>query len=199
MRECPGHFWPSPHNGDMPYGWEGTKTRLVPLDKAKHLENAVQWMNDVDVTRFILAGDFPMSRMAEEAWFDEVMRGSEKNVHFAVETLEGEHIGFSGLHRLDLRHGAAITGSLIGRKDLWGQGYGTDSAIVRARYCFETLGLRLMLSSCMEGNESSLRMQLKAGYEVCGRYPKRFWVHGAYRDEIFTCLERETFLRRHPR
>lgn len=35
----------------MAYGWTGEKVRLVPLDKAKHFENALCWLNDPDITQ----------------------------------------------------------------------------------------------------------------------------------------------------
>ena len=34
----------------MTYGWEGEKVRLVPLDRDKHLDNALKWFNDPDIT-----------------------------------------------------------------------------------------------------------------------------------------------------
>ena len=46
----------------MGYGWEGEKIRLVPLDRDKHLENAVRWFNDPEVTRWLETGDWPLTR-----------------------------------------------------------------------------------------------------------------------------------------
>ncbi|RIK00515.1 MAG: hypothetical protein DCC46_04585 [Armatimonadetes bacterium] len=179
----------------MAYGWEGSKTRLVPLDKERHLDNALVWLNDPEVTEWVLIGDFPLTRLAEEKFFDRVMGGDEREVAFAIESLEGEHIGFSGIHRIDFRHGTAMTGTIIGSKDHWGKGLGTDAAKTRAKYAFDVLGLRLLMSSVLDGNERSLRMQLAVGYVEIGRIPQRFWKRGAYRDEILTCLTREAFLR----
>ena len=119
----------------MPYGWEGEKVRLVPLDKAKHLDNALAWVNDPEVTAWTLIGDLPLTRLAEEEFFDRAMRGGD-DISFAVETLAGEHIGFSALHKVDRANGFAVSGTLIGRRDLWGQGYATDAARVRLRYAF---------------------------------------------------------------
>ena len=31
--------------------------RLVPMERQRHLDNAVEWMNDPDVTRWTVAGD----------------------------------------------------------------------------------------------------------------------------------------------
>lgn len=174
----------------MPYGWEGEKVRLVPLDKARHLDNAVAWINDPAVTAWTLMGDSPLTRLAEEEWFDRAMRETEKELSFAVETLAGEHIGFAGLHRVDWKNGVATSGTLIGRRDLWGQGYGSDTARVRTRYAFEVLGLRLLLSEVMADNAGSLGMLRNAGYKEVGRIPHRLWKRGAYRDVVILALER---------
>jgi RimJ/RimL family protein N-acetyltransferase len=172
----------------MPFGWEGKLTRLVPLDKEKHLENAYRWLNDPEVTQWLLIGDMPLTMAAEEAYFEAHSKPNDTEVAFAIETLDGRHLGFSGIHRIDHRHGTAMTGTVLGAKDMWGKGFGTDAAIVRARYCFEVLGLRLLTSSVLVGNERSLRMQLRAGYKQCGLIPKRFWKRGAYRDEMLTYM-----------
>jgi hypothetical protein len=46
-------------------GWSGEKVRLVPLDRSLHLDNAVSWFNDPEVTAWTLAGDWPLGRLAE--------------------------------------------------------------------------------------------------------------------------------------
>jgi RimJ/RimL family protein N-acetyltransferase len=174
----------------MSYGWEGEKVRLVPLDKARHLDNALVWINDPEVTEWTLIGDWPMTRLVEEDFFDRAMRETEKDLYFAVETLAGEHIGFSGLHRIDWKNGVATTGTILGRRDLWGQGYGSDAACLRTRHAFEMLGLRMLLSEVMADNAGSLRMLQKAGYREVGRIPRRLWKRGAYRDVVLLALER---------
>jgi RimJ/RimL family protein N-acetyltransferase len=174
----------------MSYGWAGEKVRLVPLDRARHLDNALTWLNDPEITAWTLTGDWPITRLAEEEFFDRAMRESKEDLSFAVETLEGEHIGFSGLHRIDWRHGVAVTGTILGRRDLWGKGYGADAARVRSRHAFEVLGLRLLLSEVMADNTGSLRMLQKAGYREVGRIPRRMWKRGTYRDVVLMVLER---------
>jgi RimJ/RimL family protein N-acetyltransferase len=178
----------------MGYGWEGEKVRLVPLDKAKHLENAIAWLNDPEVTSWTLVGDWPVGRLAEEEFFDKASRsspfGGESDVTFAVETLGGEHIGFAGLHKIDWRNGVATTGTLLGRRDLWGKGYGSDAARVRARFAFEVIGLRMLLSDVMADNLGSLKMLEKAGYREVGRIPRRQFKRGAFRDLVILVLER---------
>jgi RimJ/RimL family protein N-acetyltransferase len=174
----------------MAYGWEGQKVRLVPLDRERHLANAVAWMNDPEVTAWTLVGDLPITRLAEEEFFDRAMRSDTDHITFAVETLAGAHVGFTGFHRIDHRDGVGSSGAIIGRKDLWGQGLGTDIVRVRARFAFEVLGLRLLLSEVMDGNQASVRMLLRAGYHEVGRIPGRHFKRGAYRDLLLFALER---------
>ena len=179
----------------MGYGWEGERVRLVPLDKARHMENALVWFNDPDVTELTLTGDFPIARLAEEAWFDRMcgeLSPTPTDIVFAVETLAGEHVGSAGLHRIEWRHATALTGTIIGPREARGQGYGTDAARVRTRYAFEVLGLRLLLSEVFAENVASLRMLERVGYREVGRIPRRYWRRGAYRDAVLLIAERES-------
>ncbi|MBA3714515.1 MAG: GNAT family N-acetyltransferase [Pyrinomonadaceae bacterium] len=177
----------------MGYGWEGETVRLVPLDKEKHIKNALAWLNDADVTAWTLTGDFPVSRFIEEDFFDRMLNQPAPHptdVVFAVETLAGEeHIGFSGIHRIEWRHGVAVTGTTIGAKHR-SKGYGSDAALTRTRYAFDVLGLRILLSEVMADNTASLRMLQKAGYAEVGRIPRRYWKRGSYRDAIIMTIER---------
>lgn len=175
----------------MGYGWEGELVRLVPLDKSKHLENAVRWLNDPEATANVLAGDFPMTKFAEDEWFDRNSKSGQDSAAFAVELLSGEHIGFSHLHHINWKDHSATTGTLIGARDQWGKGYGSDSARVRTRYAFEVLGLRYLVSGVLEGNDRSLGMLKKAGYVECGRFPKRYWKRGRFVDEILLYVTRD--------
>lgn len=174
-------------------GWEGELVRLVPIDMDRHLDNATRWINDPVVTHHLVWGDFPMTKLAEKGWFEERSKQHDHEVTFAIETLGGEHIGFTGIFDIQWRHGYGETGTMIGDKEAWGKGYGSDAAKVRTRYAFEVLGLRMLYSGVFESNEGSLRMLKKAGYVECGRRPKRFWKRGKYVDEILLCADREVW------
>lgn len=165
----------------MGHGWEGEKVRLVAMERQRHLDNAVAWLNDPVVTRWTVVGDMPVSKIAEHEFFDRMARSDGTDVGFAIETLDGdEHIGFTAIHRIDWRHGTGHCGTIIGRPDLWGQGYGTDALNTRTRYTFEVLGLRLVFSDALEGNQASLRMLAKAGWREYGRIPARYWKRGEF-------------------
>jgi len=172
----------------MACGWEGEKVRLVPLDREKHLENALKWFNDPEITQWLETGDWPLTRGAEEDFFRAADRQDRANVQFAVESLQGEHVGFSGLRSIDWQSRVAVSGSVIGRKDLWSKGLGGDTVKVRNRYAFEVLGMRLLIASVIADNSRSLAMLASAGYEEVGRVPGRYWKRGAYRDQVLLAV-----------
>jgi RimJ/RimL family protein N-acetyltransferase len=182
----------------MPIGWQGERIRLVPLDFERHFENCYRWINDPDVGEWLAVGDEPMGRLAEKEWFEGAERGRPNDIAFAIETLDGRHIGQSGIHQIAHKHGTALTGSFIGDPAERGKGYGTEAAVLRSWYCFHVLGLRLLVSEYIGGNERSRRMQEKAGYVVYGTLPGSFWKRGEYRDKVRTYLTRERFFELHP-
>jgi RimJ/RimL family protein N-acetyltransferase len=115
-------------------------------------------------------------------------------VIFAIELLDGTHIGQSGIHGISVRHGFGETGSFIGEAKYRDKGFGTEASKLRAWYCFHVLGLRMVTSGYVEGNEQSRRMNEKCGYIETGRVPKLMWKRGMYRDHIHTVLTRERWL-----
>ena len=182
----------------MAIGWPGEKVRLVPLEFERHFENCYRWINDADVSEWLALGDLPMSRLAEKEWFEKAQVATETQIHFAIETLDGRHVGNSGLFRISRAHGTAMSGSLIGEFEDRGKGLGTDATKVRAWYGFHVLGLRQLYSEYFGGNEPAKRMQEKVGYVEWGVRPAAFWKRGAYRDLVETVLTRERFFELHP-
>ena len=175
----------------MDFGWKGDKVQLVPLEKEKHFDNCVRWLNDPEVTRWLLIGDFPLTRVAEHEFFDRISRPNDHDVAHAIETLEEEHIGICGIHDINFRHGSGTCGLFIGRQKLWGRGYGSDAIAVHTRYGFEVLGLRLLLCDIFSENTASMKAYTKNGYKEVARIPRRWWKRGEYRDVVTFARQRD--------
>ena len=174
-------------------GFEGQLVRLVAIDYDRHGDNALRWLSDPDTLATLGIGYWPLTAKMEREYFETATKHGE-NIPFAIETLDGVHIGMSGVHNISLLHGTATTGSFIGETEYRGKGYGTDAARVRARYCFETINLQMLYSEFLDGNQASARMQEKAGYRIWGTKPRALWKDGKYIDLVQTCLDRETWL-----
>lgn len=165
-----------------PIGLKGQRVRLVPIDRERHLENYVRWMNDPDVTRWLLRF-LPMTRQEEEEWFTNVVR-SRDDVVWAIHDEHDRHIGGTGVHGIDWLSRSATTGIFIGDKSAWGQGYGSEVMQVRTAWAFEELGLHRLKSECFVENEASARALAKAGYRRIGVARQSRWRHGQWHDTI---------------
>jgi len=121
-------------------GLQGDKVRLVPPDKHTHLENSIRWLNDPEVTQYLLM-TIGVTRGMEEEWFDRVQK-RDVEVVWAILDDQDRHIGFTGIHRINWKLRMGGTGTVIGEKSAWRKGFGSDAMLVRTKFAFETLGLR---------------------------------------------------------
>lgn len=161
-------------------GLRGEKITLVPPDKALHLENAIRWMNDPGVISYLKLTT-GVTRGMEEEWFDRVQKRDTEFV-WAILDEQGHHIGFTGIHRIHWRLRLGRTGTVIGDKDAWGKGYGSDAMQVRTRFAFETLGLHRLESEARIDNIASQRALEKAGYKREGIARKKLLWNGQWYD-----------------
>jgi [ribosomal protein S5]-alanine N-acetyltransferase len=178
---------------DIP-GLKGEKVRLVPVDKAMHLENAMKWFNDPEVVQYLILNT-GVTRGMEEEWFDR-MQKRETAFAWAILDETGRHIGFSEIDNIQWRRRLASTGTLIGDKAAWRKGYGTDSMRVRTHFAFEILGLHRLASGTRTDNIASQRALEKVGYKREGVARKaHFWGGQWYDIALYGILEDDYFSR----
>lgn len=175
----------------MPYGLEGALIRLAPIDPERHTEPLQRWINDPETSRTLGGGTFPTSLLGERDFTERAARSDRDGVFWAIETLGGELVGISDLHKIDWIARSAHSGSFIGAPENRGKGYGAEAARLRAAYAFGTLNLLTLFSSHLDGNPASGRMLQKAGYERWGVRPRAFYKEGRLTDEHNFLLTRE--------
>ena len=168
---------------------KGRKTILRPPKKETDLENAVSWLNDQEVRKFVSCY-LPISFKQEEGYFNKLGE-DDKNIHFSIDTLRGKHIGFMGIHGIDWLVGHATTGALIGDKNYWGKGYGTDAKMLLLEYAFHSLNFKKLKSSVISYNKRSIAYSLHCGYKEIGRRKCEFFREGKYWDEVILEVFRE--------
>ena len=178
----------------MDYGWSGKLVRLVPLDEARHMENAQRWINDPRVTSTLGITAMPITLTQEREFFTRGDKGNPSEITFAIETLDGRHLGFSGVHQISWVNRHALTGSLLGNPEDWGKGYGSEAAAIRAWFCFEVLNLSMLKTAPLQGNDASRRMSAKLGFAEYGVLPKAYFRLGEWKDEHLLYCTKEMWL-----
>src|SRR5690606_36461728 len=102
-----------------PIGLNGERARLVPPDRSLHIENALTWLNDPELTG-TLKRNFGIGRREEEAFFDCMESARDRDFWWAILDEAGRHIGFIGLHLDHWKLRSARGGLFIGERDCWG-------------------------------------------------------------------------------
>jgi RimJ/RimL family protein N-acetyltransferase len=172
-------------------GWRGERSRLVPPDRKYHLENAYRWFNDPAVT-FNIKLNLGASRRQEEAFFDRIESRATNEYVWAILDLADRHIGFIGLHEINLRNRWATGGILIGDQSVWGRGHASDAVNLRSRFAFEQLGLHRIEGHTM--NPAMRRVYEKCGYRHEGIAHRKFWRDGRWHDsDLYAILDEDWF------
>lgn len=170
---------------------KGENVVLRPLDvtDAPHLQ---RWINDPEVRQF-LTSIYPIGLQSEREWVESLAKNPSKDVVVMIE-VSGRPIGTMGLHHINWKDRTATTGALIGEKDCWGKGYGTDAKMILLDYAFNTLNLRKIHSRVYSFNKRSLAYSLHCGYKVVGRLKREHFCHGRYWDVTLLELFKENWL-----
>jgi RimJ/RimL family protein N-acetyltransferase len=163
-------------------GWKGEQVRLVPPDRTLHLENALRWMNDPEITA-ALKFNLGATRKKEEAFFDRIESQNDSDFTWAILDEKERHIGFIGLHAINWRNRSATGGLFIGDRSAWGRGFATDAIAVRTRFAFAQLGLHRINGHTF--NPAMKRVYEKSGYRHEGTARAMFWRDGRWHDVDF--------------
>lgn len=158
----------------------------------------VRWFNDPEVTQYLGGDMWPMSPESEERWFNRMVEEERKNL--TIETIPtGSEpavvIGNIGLFHYSERAHNAELGIVIGEKDYWSQGYGSDAIKTLLRYAFDELNYHRVYLRVYDFNPRGVRCYSKCGFEIEGRLRQQIFRHGAWHDEIVMGVLRDDFAR----
>ena len=169
----------------------GEKVALGPLTRSQ-IPTLYRWFNDFRVC--VLSGN-PLRPMTLESLYADYDRQSAKEEHqprwieFAIyEQATMRFIGITDLRRLDHRNRTATFGILIGEKDCWHKGYGTEATKLILDYGFTVLNEL----STYAYNGAAHKAYLKAGFHEIGRRRQAHrWRDRVYDEILMDCLATE--------
>ncbi len=173
---------------------KGTKVALGPLIK-EDLERLWFWVNDKEVTQYLAMHPTVYPLESERTWLENVLRGEDKNnIIFAILLLpELEHVGNVGLHFIDRFNRNAELGIMIGAKEHWNKGYGTEAIILALDYAFNIMDLKVVRLRVYEFNRRGIRCYEKVGFKHVGRLRKHLYRGGKWWDVLLMDITREEF------
>lgn len=168
----------------------GERVALGPL-RQELLPLYWRWINDPTVMRGVGAYR-PLTTDQERAWYD-AQQDDEGTMNFTIYELPDHRpVGTTALAHIDLRHGTAEFGILIGEPDARGRGYGTEATRLVLRHAFDAVGLHSVVLGVYSFNEVAIRAYRRAGFREIGRRREAHLLDGRRWDEVWMeCLAPE--------
>lgn len=151
--------------------------------RGKRLDDAANdyaWRCDEELARLDAAPPLRLSFAEFLAEYAEELRyPSPRRRRFAIESPEGKHIGNLMYYDIDEGKGEAELGIMMGDRDYWDQGYGTDAIATLLDHIFNTTSLERIYLNTLDWNIRAQRCFEKSGFVPCGqvrRYGNNFIV-----------------------
>lgn len=169
----------------------GERIRLRAVER-EDLPAFVTWINDPEV-RAGLSLYTPISQVAEEGWFENVIKQHPAEQVMVIEAKQGKKwklIGNCGLIKVNWRLSSAEIGIMIGERKEWNKGYGTEALRLILRHGFETLNLHRLFLRVYEDNPGAIRAYEKAGFVHEGRMREAQFSDGEYKDVLLMSVLR---------
>ncbi|OPX61865.1 MAG: putative acetyltransferase YhhY [Methanomassiliicoccales archaeon PtaB.Bin134] len=172
----------------------GEKVDLVAADRA-YVPFYTKWINDPEVTQWLKV-DPPMSQEMEQGWVDGIQK--EGRMVFTILTKDGRPIGNTGIEEISWRYRRASIGIMIGEKDHWNRGYGSDAVNTLLRYCFEELGMRRVELITDSDNHRAQKAYAKCGFKVEGVMRQYRTKNGRLVDDVMMAILSTDWFGLHP-
>ncbi len=139
----------------------GALVRLRPVS-AEDSAEWLRWLNDPEILGLMDMVQ-PVTAEQHEKFLRYAIAENQNARWFAIER-DGRFIGKVWLWDINWRHQRAEVRVLVGERESWGSGAGSDALALISRYAFETLGLHKLYAFVHERNQRSKRAFLKVGF-----------------------------------
>lgn len=150
---------------------KGKRIYLRELELEDASEKYISWLNDPGVNQFLgLTKDKAITeKITIEDLRDFIIAKMDKNCYFMGIFLKGtnEHIGNIKLEYMIINGKATWgIGLLIGEKQYWNQGIGTEAVRLMLDYAFKELGISEVILAVKAENKGAIRVYEKVGFRL---------------------------------
>jgi RimJ/RimL family protein N-acetyltransferase len=164
----------------------GERIRFRSVERGD-LPYFIKWFDDPEVTEFLKV-EGPMSLEDEEDWLE---RTNRTGGHvYSFETLDGKLIGNLGLMSLNWISRKVEIGVVIGEKEYWSKGYGTEAISLMLRFLFEEWDVNRVELFADSRNLRAIRCYERCGFRKEGVRRQNRFKRGEYVDDVHMAVLR---------
>ena len=135
-----------------------------------------RWYADEEIARLLRHDQEPLSATQSRGYFDTIILPlSARGLGYAIhEAATDRLLGTTALTEINPATGSALFRIVIGEKDAWGQGYGTEATRLVVEEAFFGRGLRQIRLEVFRHNERAQAAYRRVGFRVTGEHVE--WV-----------------------
>lgn len=150
---------------------EGRLVRLrthVPANRSAFQ----RWYADPEIARLLRHDQEPLNEIQSRGYFDTIILPlSARGLCYAIhEAATDRFIGTSALTDLNASTASALFRIVIGEKDCWGHGYGTEATRLVAEEGFFRHGLQQVQLEVFRHNQRAIAAYRRVGFRVTGEH-----------------------------
>jgi len=162
----------------------GENIYLSPLAKADISQEYISWLNDAEVCRENSHATFPNSEVKTTAYVESI-ENSKTEIVFAIRWKENDvHIGNISLQKINWINRSGEIAIIIGNKNYWNKGIGSEAYKLLIDYGFNTLNLNRISSGQTITNEGMIKVCVKNGMKKEGLLREALFKNGKFSDVI---------------
>lgn len=163
---------------------------LAPND----YKTSIKWRQDEEVWNTLGGTRYFVSEEYEKQWVESAIFDKDKIVLAICLKKDNRYIGNITLQNIDYINRSGHTQILIGDKDKWSKGYGTEAIMLLLSYAFFEKGLNRITAYVLESNKNSLKMHEKCGYHIEGHLRQSVYKNGCFHNQYVLSVLKEDFI-----
>ncbi|HEY4696194.1 MAG TPA: GNAT family protein [Candidatus Hydromicrobium sp.] len=172
----------------------GKKTTLRVLEK-KDLRRSLVWLKDPSVNMYLSHSFRDYTEEQELKWF-EFVQNSNNDVVFAIEDIDTHlYIGNCALHKIDWEKESCEMGIVIGEKNYWNKGYGSDAIKNIINFALFNLNLKSIKLDVYRYNRRAITVYRKCGFKLVQIEKRSHFYNGKYWDTLLMEFKKPEFNR----
>ena len=175
---------------------EGEKIYLRGLEKTDLKGNMFQWTNDSEVTHYMFAGTMPNSMEQVEEEYEQLAKSARDVVLAIIDKKSDTHIGNAGIYQINYISRTGEFRIIIGEKEFWNKGYGTEATKLTVTYGFDKLNLNRVYLGVNAEHVGAIKSYENAGFVKEGTMREYIYRNGRYYDAIRMSILREEYYSR---
>ena len=158
-------------------------------DDVKYLQ---KWSNDAELRKLIGEVE-PMNQAETEKFYKELRADKDRIWFMIILKINDRVLGEAGLLRMFRPWRTTDMTIIIGEKDVWGKGYGTEAGRLLLDYAINKLGFHRVSIGVVGLNERALRFWKKLGFKKEGVERDGYYFDNKFSDFIMMSILEDEF------